>query len=106
MPALRELPLELSPVGVPVSLRPFFQDYDFDSVRPDVDAFTIIERTLAWGNRLELGWLFEHYPFNQIATFVREAGWQRLPSHRFYFWLNVLHLVEYQHSDYPRQWPH
>jgi len=97
--------LALSPAGIPVSLRPFFQDYDFETIHSEADAFTVIERTLAWGNRRELRWLFERYARGQIADFVRDAGWWRLPPHRFYFWLNVLRLAEYRKSDYARQWP-
>ena len=96
--------LELSPTGIPISLRPFFQDYEFETIHPDVDAFTVIERTLAWGNRHELRWLFKRYPRNQIAAFVRDAGWWRLPPHQLYFWLNVLSITEYRQSAYPRQW--
>src|SRR5574341_1009550 len=98
--------LELSPTGIPASLRPFFQDYEFEASRPDTDAFTVIERALAWGNRRELRWLFKYYTRDQVVGFVRDAGWWRLPPHRFYFWLNVLCITDYRKSDYSRQWLH
>ena len=98
--------LALTPRGLPVSLRPFFQDYTLEAVDPDADAFTVIERTLAWGNRAELAWLFRRYPRERISEMVAEAGWWRLPRRRFHYWLNILQITEYRHSDYQRLWPH
>jgi hypothetical protein len=49
--------LELTPAGIPVSLRPFFQEYLLEDLDPEHSAFTVIERTLAWGDRRELQWL-------------------------------------------------
>ncbi len=98
--------IELTPAGIPASLRPFFQDCVFESVNPETDAFTVIERTLSCGNRRELRWLFHRYPRRQLAAFVRDAGWWRIPPHRFYYWLNLFGITDYRQSDYPRIWPH
>jgi hypothetical protein len=101
-----ETPLALTPRGIPLSLRPFFQDYTLENVDPEADAFTVIERTLSWGNRRELAWLFRCYPREQVIEMVRQAGWWRIPRRRFHYWLNVLGITEYRRSDYQRLWPH
>ena len=98
--------LEFTPAGVPASLRPFFQDCVFENINPETDAFTVIERTLSWGNRRELRWLFRRYPREQLAAFVRDSGWWRIPPHRFHYWLNIFEIADYKKSDYPRLWPH
>ena len=103
---LTETPLALTPRGIPVSLRAFFQDYTLEEVDPETDAFTVIERTLSRGNRQELAWLFQRYPREQVIEVVREAGWWRIPRRRFPYWLNVLGITEYRRSDYQRLWPH
>jgi hypothetical protein len=97
---------EMTPNGIPVSLRPFFQDYALEDIDPKVDAFTVIERTLSRGNRRELRWLFYLYPREQIAEMVSYSGWWFIPRHRFYYWCNILNIVEYRKSDYQRLWPH
>ena len=66
--------LVLTPRGLPISLRPFFQDYELERLDPETDAFTIIERTLSWGDRRELRWLFRCYPREQIAEMVSFSG--------------------------------
>ena len=73
------MPLALTPRGIPLSLRPFFQDYTLEEVDPAADAFTVIERTLAWGNHQELAWLFRRYRREQVVDAAREAGWWRIP---------------------------
>jgi hypothetical protein len=70
---------------IPATLRPFFQEYDFGKLDPERSAFTIIERTLAWGDRAELRWLFARYGRQRLAEWVRQAGWRCLPRRRFLF---------------------
>ena len=53
--------LKRTPAGIPVSLRPFFQEYQLEDLDPERSAFTVIERTLAWGEVPELRWLFGQY---------------------------------------------
>ena len=55
MPPLNDA-LEQTPAGIPVSLRPFFQEYVLENCDPEGSAFTVIERTLAWGDLPELRW--------------------------------------------------
>ena len=98
--------MEMTPLGIPVSLSPFFQEYDLEKIDPETATFTVIERTLSWGSRRELHWLFRRYTREQMAEVVRDAGWQLIPRYRFFYWLNVFEIVEYRKSDYQRIWPH
>ena len=96
--------LELTPAGIPVSLRPFFQEYVLEDLDPERSAFTVIERTLAWGDRRELQWLFAIYGPERLAEWIRQAGWRRLPRRRLLFWLCVFDLTDYERGE--RIWPH
>jgi len=71
---------------VPSSLAPFFQEYDIAYLDTEKDSFTIIERTLQFGNRSELRWLFKAYSRGQIADWVRRFGKERLPQPHLAFW--------------------
>jgi hypothetical protein len=96
--------MELTPNGIPSSLKFAFQEYDLEKLNPDEDAFTIIERTLAYGNRAELRWLFARYNSARLAAWVAEAGWRRLPHHRLVLWASFFNL-----SDLPQRkgvWPY
>ena len=77
---------------VPLSLAPFFQEYDIASINPETDSFTIIERTLQFGNREELRWLFETYSREQITSWVRHFGKDRLPQPHRRFWEIILDI--------------
>jgi hypothetical protein len=59
--------LECRPAGIPISLRPFFQEYVLEDLDPERSAFTVIERTLAWGDIPELSWLFVYYGPERLA---------------------------------------
>ena len=78
--------------GIPSSLRPFFQEYDLDRLDPERDAHTIIQRTLRYGNRIELRWLFHRYPEAKIAEWVRRWGKFTLPPPHLAFWKLLLDL--------------
>ena len=80
--------------GIPRSLAPFFQEYNLDDLDPDRAAATIIERTLRYGNRAELRWLFARYPEAMIADWVRRWGRFGLPAPHLAFWKLMLHLEE------------
>ena len=71
--------LELTPAGIPVSLRPFFQEYVLDDLDPERSAFTVIERTMACGDRRVLQWLFATHGSERLAEWIRQADWRRLP---------------------------
>jgi len=79
---------------IPHSLAPFFQEYDVDSLDLDQATSTIIERTLRYGSRAELRWLFARYPRPVIADWVRRWGQYALPAPHLAFWKLLLQLEE------------
>lgn len=84
----------LTAYGVPRSLSPFFQEYNLDDLDPERERWTIIERTLRWGNRAELRWLFRRYPEREIAAWVRRWGDLALPRGQLPFWRLLLGIEE------------
>ncbi len=80
--------------SIPVTLAPFFQEYDLAQLNPESDAATIIERTLRYGTRAELRWLFATYSREQIIDWVRLWGRYGLPAPHLAFWQLVLGLTE------------
>ena len=94
--------------NIPRSLAPFFQEYDLEKLDPHQHWELIVERTLAYGNRQELRWLFRRYGEPAIADWVRRMGWRRLPRRRFNLWC-VLLEIEAPHKPplwEQRIWPH
>ena len=77
---------------IPASLRPCFQEYDFEQLDPTQHADLIIERTLAYGNRSELRWLFSRYGRPRLAGWVQRLGARRLPWRRYNLWCVLLDL--------------
>jgi len=96
--------LERTPAGIPVSLRLFFQEYVLEDLDTERSAFTVIERTLAWGDLPELRWLFAQYGQERLAEWVRQSGWHCLPRRRLKYWLCFFELTDYRHGE--RIWPH
>lgn len=94
--------------GIPRSLAPFFQEYDLEKIEPDQHWELVIERTLAYGNRQELRWLFQRYGQSRIADWVRRMGWRRLPKRRFNLWCVLLEIEDPQKPRLQEQriWPH
>jgi hypothetical protein len=96
--------MEFTASGIPHSLQFAFQEYDLEKLHPDEHAFTVIERTLAYGNRAELRWLFAQYGSERLAAWVSEAGWRVLPRYRLIFWVSYFDL-----SNLPQRrgvWPY
>lgn len=79
---------------IPSTLAPFFQEYDLAGLDLERDRATVIERTLQFGNRLELRWLFARYPASQITDWVRQFGKDRLPNPHRTFWQILLGIEE------------
>jgi hypothetical protein len=79
---------------IPASLAPFFQEYDLDQLTLERSAATIIERTLQYGNREEIRWLFSHYNHQHIRSWVQQWGRLALPEPHLTFWRLVLDLTE------------
>lgn len=79
---------------IPATLAPFFQEYNLAELNPVKDSATIIERTLRYGSRAELGWLFATYSHAQITDWVKQWGRYGLPEPHLSFWRLVLQIVE------------
>ena len=79
--------------SVPASLKPFFQDLDFESLDPERHAATIIERTLSEGSVEEIRWLFARYGIERIGDWIRRRGALRLPHDRCALWHILLGLT-------------
>ncbi len=95
----------MNETALPESLRPFFQEYDFGALDPEQHAELIIERTLRYGNRAELRWLFRRYGQARIAVWFAAMGAQRLPRRHVPFWSLVLD-VEPQPRHTGGVWPY
>lgn len=77
---------------IPATLAPFFQEYDVALLKPQSDSATIIERTLRYGTRAELKWLFTEFPRAQIREWVQRWGDFALPAPHLSFWRLVLEI--------------
>ena len=88
--------LVLAPNGIPVSLRPYLQEYTLEKLDPERDAFTIIERTLALGCQPEIEWLFARYGRERVREWVRQTGSGRLSRRRFRLWVSYLDVRDYR----------
>ena len=78
--------------SIPASLSPFFQEYRLEDLDLERSAYTIIERSLRFGNREEIRWLFASYPRARIARWVEQFGPRCLPEPHLTFWRLVLDL--------------
>lgn len=92
--AMSPLRLKTTALGIPHSLKPFFQEYILDELDPERDRATIIERTLRYGNVAELRWLFWRYSEKTIADWVRRWGQFGLPVPHLAFWRLFLGIKE------------
>lgn len=90
--------------GIPLSLRPAFQEYRLEELDPDQHAFTIIKRTMAHGDRDELRWLFGRYGAGSLRAWVTDTGRRTLPRRRLIFWFAYFDLGPLPQR--PGAWPH
>jgi len=90
------------------SLRPFFQEYKFKDLHPAQHSELIIERTLAYGNRAEIRWLFDTYDAAKIKAWLTRFGARRLPWRRYNLWRVLLELPPTQRLRFNEQriWPY
>jgi len=79
---------------IPLSLAPFFQEYDIAKLTPENDSHTIIERVLQYGNRKEIRWLFDTYSGKKIKAWVKLWSKDKLPEPHRTFWQIVLEVSE------------
>lgn len=101
---IQDEPLEFTKKGIPISLRPFFQEYVLEKLDVRGSAFTVMERALAWGTISELRWLFQTYGAPSLQEFVAQYGARLLPRHRYKFWIVYFELADTRRPD--RIWPH
>lgn len=80
--------------SIPPSLAPFFQEYDLAQLDLERSAATIIERSLQFGNRAEIRWLFSYYSKEQIRGWIHRWGDDALPEPHLTFWQMVLDLQD------------
>jgi hypothetical protein len=78
---------------IPISAKPFFQEYTFSKLDPREHASLVIERILACGNRVEVRWVFDFYGVGQLRKWVSEDGLRLLPKRRYHLWCVVLDLT-------------
>ncbi|MCP5095478.1 MAG: hypothetical protein GY943_07995 [Chloroflexi bacterium] len=86
--------MELTTNGIPLSLKPAFQEYKLDVLHPETDAFTVIERTMALGHREEIRWLFQTYGREKLESWVKGYGWRLLSRRRCQFWQTYFNLPD------------
>jgi len=85
-----------------------FQEYNFDTLHPAQHSELIIERTLAYGNRAEIRWLFDTYGAAQIKAWLTRLGARRLTWRRYNLWCVLLNLPPAQRLRFSEQriWPY
>ena len=90
---------------IPVSAKPFSQEYTFSKLDPREHASLVIERILAYGNRAEVRWVFDFYGVSQLQKWVSEDGLRLLPKRRYHLWCIVLDLTP-ETTQKKSQWAH
>ena len=78
--------------SIPHTLTPFFQEYALERLDLQAHSGLIIGRTLQFGNRPEISWLFRHYSRLSIAEWIRSHAQERLPEPHRTFWRTVLEI--------------
>jgi len=87
---------------IPSTLAVFFQEYTFENLDVTRDWELIVERTLAWGNRGELRWMFDRYGRERVADWVKRRGAFRLPRRQLAAWKAILEIPEAEIISAPR----
>lgn len=96
----------LTTAGIPSSLTACFQEYDLDELDPAQHRDLIIERTLAYGDRKELRWLFGYYGHPTVKMWIQMQGARRLPWRRYNLWCVLLGLGQAVRPKERQIWPH
>jgi hypothetical protein len=87
--------------SIPSTLRPYFQEYDPQTLDIDHDANLIIQRTLEHGTWDEVRWLFATYGRARLRTFLRQRGERLLSRVAFNYWRKLLRIRRWQRSPFP-----
>jgi hypothetical protein len=91
--------------SIPETLKPFFQEYNFELLDPVRDAEVIIERSLLHGNRDEVRWLLHQYGQVRIKQWISTTGLRRLSRRRYHLWCVLLNVKETFRKSYS-VWPY
>ncbi len=86
--------------SIPLSLSPYFQEYDLAAIKVHKDANLIIQRTLEYGNWDEMRWLFRTYSRQRVQRFLREHGERLLKPVTFNYWRKLLHVRQWQPAPF------
>jgi hypothetical protein len=92
--------MSIQPQPIPLSLQPYFQEYDLNDLRLQRDANLIIQRTLEYGTWDEIRWLFQVYTRQRIQHFLREHGERWLKPVTFNYWRKLLCIRRWQSAPF------
>ena len=87
---------------IPSTLAPFFQEYNFENLDAVRHWELVVERTLAWGNREELRWMFSAYGSERVTDWVKRRGAFRLPRRQLAAWKIILEIPDAEINPAPR----
>lgn len=87
--------------SIPSTLRPYFQEYDPQTLDIDHDANLIIQRTLEHGTWDEVRWLFATYGRARLRTFLRQRGERLLSRVAFNYWRKLLGIRRWRRWPFP-----
>jgi hypothetical protein len=85
---------------IPASLKPYFQDYNLEDLKIHRDANLIIQRTLEFGDWVEIYWLFQVYRRDRIQRFLREHGERWLKPVTFNYWRKLLDVRTWKQAPF------
>ena len=92
--------MSAQPQQIPLSLQPYFQEYDLKDLHLQRDANLIIQRTLEYGTWDEVRWLFKAYTRQRIQRFLREHGERWLKPSTFNYWRKLLGVRRWQAAPF------
>lgn len=86
---------------IPVSLHPYFKEYDILSLDLNKDATLIISRTLEFGDWNDVTWLYRKYKPHRIRVFLRQHGERLLRPVTFNYWRKLMRIHKWRTSPFP-----
>ena len=89
-------------IHIPMSLKPYFQEYDLENLDIQRDVDLIIQRTLEYGNWDEIRWLFQAYHRRRIKLFLLEHGERWLRPVTFNYWRLLMGVRKWKSAPFDR----
>jgi hypothetical protein len=86
---------------IPDRLKPYFQEYDLETLELQGDANLIIQRTLEFGTWEVVRWLFDVYGVSRIRLFLRQYGFRWLRPPTFNYWRKLLQIHQWRRTPFP-----